>query len=187
MARNDEEFTRIFNEHYKPLCRFLECLTGRRSLAQDLAQESFLRLYNKGRRDMPGEEARFWLYRVARNLALNELSRGRTHKRLFEKVVEAFRPRALDPEEKLEQGERLSMIDEMLRTLPEHQRAALLLREMEEMSYREMARVLRVSESKIKVDLFRARRALRARWEEASGEASGCDARLEEEEIESSC
>jgi RNA polymerase sigma-70 factor (ECF subfamily) len=52
----------------------------------------------------------------------------------------------------------------MLKNLPEQQRAALLLREQEELSYTEIARVLGVSESKVKVDVFRARTALRERW-----------------------
>ena len=52
----------------------------------------------------------------------------------------------------------------MLKEIPEHQRAALLLREQEEMSYREIAGVLGVTEGKVKVDVFRARTALRERW-----------------------
>ena len=181
MARDDAEFTRLFREHYAGLCRFLECMTGGRSLAQDLTQECFLRLHRAP--DVPCDEARFWLYRVARNLALNELSKGRTRRRLYERVVEALRPRAVSPEESYERHEQVSVLDEALRTLPEHQRATLLLREMEEMSYREIALVLRVSEGKVKIDLFRARGALRERW----AEASRCGGRLRESESEGSC
>jgi RNA polymerase sigma-70 factor (ECF subfamily) len=52
----------------------------------------------------------------------------------------------------------------MLQTLPEDQRTALLLREQEQLSYREIGQVLNISESKVKVDIFRARTALRERW-----------------------
>jgi RNA polymerase sigma-70 factor (ECF subfamily) len=52
----------------------------------------------------------------------------------------------------------------MLSTLPENQRVALLLREHEQLSYRDISQVLNVSESKVKVDIFRARTALRERW-----------------------
>ena len=58
------------------------------------------------------------------------------------------------------------MVLDLLQSLPEYQRAALLLREQSEMSYREIARVLDVSESKVKVDIFRARSALRSKWKE---------------------
>jgi RNA polymerase sigma-70 factor (ECF subfamily) len=68
------------------------------------------------------------------------------------------------PEEEFEMAERKGLVADMLKTLPEQQRAALLLREQEELSYGEIARVLGISESKVKVDLFRARTALRERW-----------------------
>ena len=53
---------------------------------------------------------------------------------------------------------------EMLQMLPEDQRTALLLREQEQLRYREIGGVLKVSESKVKVDIFRARASLRERW-----------------------
>jgi RNA polymerase sigma factor (sigma-70 family) len=166
MASEDEEFAVFFNDLYPSLCRFLECMLGGRSSAQDIAQESFMQLYRAGFRRFPPGEARFWIFRVARNFALNELSKGQTRQRLFEKVVEAFRPaRGPDPEEELEMAERKQIVMEMLKTLPEQQRSALLLREQEEMSYREIAGVLNVSESKVKVDIFRARTLLRERMQ----------------------
>jgi RNA polymerase sigma-70 factor (ECF subfamily) len=177
MARDNEEFTMIFNEHYKSLCRFLECLMGGGcEVAQEIAQESFLRLYRQDGDYLPTEEARFWLYRVARNLALNELSKRRTRHRFLSKAGEVFRRKTPDPRENLEQAERRQILLEMLRSLTEQQRAALLLREQEEMSYREIAHVLDISESKVKVDIFRARSAMRARLSEAN--AGGASSRL---------
>jgi RNA polymerase sigma-70 factor (ECF subfamily) len=173
MARDNEEFTMIFNEHYPGLCRFLECLLGGRTdVAQEIAQESFLRLYRLEGDALPTAEARFWLYRVARNLALNELSRKQTHHKFFGRVSDLFRRRTQDPEENLEQVERQQIVLRMLKTLPEAQRAALLLREQEELSYREIAEVLNVSESKVKVDIFRARSAMRERWNEIASALS---------------
>lgn len=164
MAEDDQEFAMIFDEVYPNLCRFLECMLGGRGGAQDIAQESFLRLYRKGVGSIPPSEARFWLYRVARNLALNELSKAQTRIRLFDKVAEAFRHRASDPEREYERDERNQIALALLKSLPEHQRAALLLREQEQMSYAEIAQVLGISESKVKVDIFRARNTWRERW-----------------------
>lgn len=163
MARDNEEFTMVFNEHYRGLCRFLECLMGGRAeVAQEIAQESFLRLYRQD--ELPAEEARFWLYRVARNLALNELDRDGTRHKFFGRINEIFRRKMPGPEEKVEHAERRQLVLEMLKSLPEHQRAALILREQDGLSYREIASVLNVTESKVKVDIFRARNSLRARW-----------------------
>lgn len=173
MASRDEEFTRFFNEFYPSLCRFLDCLLGGRggsaTAAQDIAQETFLQLHRTGFDNLPREEARFWLFRVGRNLCLNELNRRQTRHRLFDQVVNAFRAHAPGPEEAFEMTERKERVLEMLGHLPEHQRSALLLREQEEMSYREIAAVLGVSEAKIKVDVFRARTSLRARWGRKQG------------------
>jgi RNA polymerase sigma-70 factor (ECF subfamily) len=80
-------------------------------------------------------------------------------------VVEAMRPPTRNPEEEFESRERKELILKMLTSLPEDQRVALLLREHEELSYRDISQVLNVSESKVKVDIFRAREALRKRWE----------------------
>ena len=174
MANTDAEFAEVFNEFYPSLCRFLECLLGGASgAAQDIAQESFMQLYRTGFERIVREEVRFWLFRVARNFALNELNRRSTRQRLFGKVVDALRAETPGPAERLEAAERKEMILSLLKHLPEHQRAALLLREQEEMSYGEIARVLNVSEGKVKVDIFRARTSLRARWQRAQQASAG--------------
>jgi RNA polymerase sigma-70 factor (ECF subfamily) len=129
-----------------------------------LAQESFLQLHRTAWGTLPPGEARFWLYRVARNFALNEVRKGQTRYRLLDRVVEAMRPRTRTPEEEYETKEKQQLILEILMKLPEDQRAALLLREQEQLSYREIGQVLDISESKVKVDIFRARTALRERW-----------------------
>ena len=177
MASEDAEFTMLFQEFYPSLCRFLECLLGgRANVAQDLAQESFLQLHRTVWGTIPVGEARFWLYRVARNLALNEFRRGATRQRLFDRVVAAMRPRTQTPEEEFETQERQELVLSMLKGLPEDQRTALLLREQEQLSYREIAEVLEVSESKVKTDIFRARTTLRERWAQRV-RAAGASAR----------
>jgi len=175
MANTDAEFAEVFNEFYPSLCRFLECLLGGASgAAQDIAQESFMQLYRTGVGRIARDEVRFWLFRVARNFALNELNKRSTRHRLLGRVVDALRPGTPPSQaEQLEAAERRELILSLLKHLPEHQRAALLLREQEEMSYGEIARVLNVSEGKVKVDIFRARTALRERWQRAQRASAG--------------
>ena len=132
-----------------------------------------MQLYRTGMESIVREEVRFWLFRVARNFALNELNRRNTRRRLFGKVVDALRAETPGPAERLEAAERQELILNMLKHLPESQRAALLLREQEEMSYSEIARVLDVSEGKVKVDIFRARTTLRARWQRVQQASAG--------------
>ena len=132
-----------------------------------------MQLYRTGAERIARDEVRFWLFRVARNFALNELARRSTRQKLLGRVVEALRTETPGPAEHLEAAERKEMILDLLKHLPEHQRAALLLREQEEMSYGEIARVLNVSEGKVKVDIFRARSTLRARWHRAQEASAG--------------
>jgi RNA polymerase sigma factor (sigma-70 family) len=165
MASEDEEFTTLFLSFYPSLCRFLECLLGgRAALAQDLAQESFLQLHRTAWHTLPAGEARFWLYRVARNFANNEFRKAQTRHRLLDRVIEAMRPHIRNPEQEYETQERKELVLDMLQSLPEDQRTVLLLREQEQLSYREIGHVLNISESKVKVDIFRARTALREAW-----------------------
>jgi len=165
MASEDKDFTTLFQDFYPSLCRFLECLLGgRMALAQDLAQESFLQLHRTAWGTLPPDEVRFWLYRVARNFAINEFRKGQTRNKFFDRVVEVMRPRTRNPEEEYEAKERERLMLDMWQTLPEDQRVALLLREQEQLSYREIGVVLNISESKVKVDIFRARTTLRERW-----------------------
>jgi RNA polymerase sigma-70 factor (ECF subfamily) len=165
MAWDDEEFAGVFNELYRDVRRFLECLLASTSVAQDIAQETFLRLYRKGGH-VARSEARFWVFRVARNLALNELGKSRRQEHLTDEVMRMQQSKAPSPEQEYEHAERRRIVLTLLKALPELQRAALLLREQQEMSYAEIARVLGVSESKVKVDIHRARLSLRSRWNE---------------------
>ena len=164
MLLKSEEITSIFKEIYPNLCRFLESIVGRENQAQDLAQESFLRLCQADLGDISNDEIRFWLFRVARNLALNEVNKGKRRARLWNQLVEFFSKAEPSPEEVLLKNEKQRIVRELLNQLPEQQRSALLLREQEEMNYREIALILNVSESKVKIDIFRARQALRKLW-----------------------
>ncbi|HMW03192.1 MAG TPA: sigma-70 family RNA polymerase sigma factor, partial [Acidobacteriota bacterium] len=68
------------------------------------------------------------------------------------------------PETELVQKEQTNLVFSLIGRLPDHQRAVILLREQEEMSYSQIAEVLGVPESKVKIDLFRARMALREQF-----------------------
>lgn len=166
MTWDTQEFAAVFNDLYPGMCRFLECMMGGSETAQDIAQETFVRLFRRGSGTIPAEEVRFWIYRVARNLALNELNRRGTRTRLVEEVRTHLNTRARNPEQEYEQAEQKQLLTGLLKLLPELQRTALILREQQEMSYAQIARVLNVSESKVKVDIHRARMRLRADWNE---------------------
>jgi RNA polymerase sigma-70 factor, ECF subfamily len=160
MRWSDEQFTAVFNELHPGLCRYLECMLGRSGAAQEIAQESFLRLFREGSDRIARGEERYWVYRVASNLARNELRRRRIRDRLAD-VLPALVSRAPNPHEEAERSEADRALVAALARLPEQRRAAVLLREQEGLRYDEIARVLGVSIAKVKVDIFRGRDELR--------------------------
>jgi RNA polymerase sigma-70 factor, ECF subfamily len=165
-----ESFEVLLTRHRTPLLNYIWRMVRDQTLAEDLAQEVFLRVYQARERSRP--EARFttWLYRIATNLALSSL-RNRRSKQLAIEDADAEPPQARLPdlrptaEQQLIYSEREEMIRRAVEALPERQCAAVVLHKYQGMDYRQIALVLGVSESAVKSLLFRAYEALRARLE----------------------
>jgi RNA polymerase sigma-70 factor, ECF subfamily len=169
-----ESFEVLLNRHRVPLLSYFVRMVRDQALAEDLTQEAFLRVYQARERYQP--EARFttWLYRIATNLALNAI-RDRRGEPLTFTVPEsddgqtAALERVADGRPTVEQqmleSDRERTIREAVESLPERQRAAVILHKYQEVDYRQIAEVLKVSESAVKSLLFRAYESLRIRLE----------------------
>lgn len=158
---NPDAFAHAYATFYPQIVRFLRGMLAGKGDAADVAQEVFLRLHTSGPAAPDADGVRFWLFRVARNLALNELRRVSIRERLraFIGLHTTFED---DPHARLAEDEQRRRIAMELAALKPDHRAALLLREWEEMSYDEIAATLNVSAAKVKSDIFRARQSLRA-------------------------
>lgn len=176
VSRGDaDSFGVLLNRHRGPLLNYFVRMVRDRALAEDLAQEAFLRVYQARERYQP--EARFttWLYRIATNLALNAIRDRRAEPVVLETALETGTEtgspleRAADGrptvEERLAESDRQRFIREAIEALPEKQRAAVILHKYQEIDYRQIAGILKVSESAVKSLLFRAYESLRARLE----------------------
>ena len=141
-AGDAEAFDQLFERWAGPLLRYLERMVGDVGTAEELVQESFLRVH--GARDRYEPTARFstFLYRIATNLALNELKRPRrraTHTSSDVTELRSFEPSA----DQVLSGRRShEALIEAMDTLPERQRVALWLTAAEGCSHREVAEVL---------------------------------------------
>ena len=140
------------------------------AVAEELAQEVFLRVYRS--RESYEASAKFttWLFRIATHLALNALRDGKNEKfqeRLDDESADMPARQVSDArptvEQKMVYQVRLDEVRRAVATLPEKQRAAVLMHKYEEMEYSQIAKVLNCSESAIKSLLFRAYETLRAR------------------------
>jgi RNA polymerase sigma-70 factor (ECF subfamily) len=153
-------FDLLFRRWAAPLLRYLERLVRDAAAAEELVQEVFLRVHRARDRYVP--EARFstWLYRIATNLALNELRRPRRrdpHESSDEEGAAPLAAPGSAPDE-LAHARRLGRaVERELRGLPERQRAALWLSAVEGLSYAEVAAVLDVTPQAVKALVHRAR------------------------------
>jgi RNA polymerase sigma-70 factor (ECF subfamily) len=145
-------------------------LAGSDAQAEDIAQEVFIRAYEHFSTLRTNPTAGGWLKTVTINLALNYLTRHRRRWRLFSDMRPVRAEDDAVPEIDWEVPDTLladfsaeqqrALVDAALRRLPEHQRLALLLYHFEDLPYQEIAIKLKVSLSKVKTDIRRARAAL---------------------------
>jgi RNA polymerase sigma-70 factor (ECF subfamily) len=169
-------FDALFRRWAGPLLRYLDRMLRDRGAAEELVQETFLRVHGARERYQP--EARFstWLYRIATNLARNELRRPR--RREPHRSTDAgdapelagAPARAEDVLDARRLGER---VERELAGLPENQRAALWLTAVEGLAYAEAAEALEVSEQALKALVHRARCALADRLRAPADRPSG--------------
>lgn len=142
-----------------------------RETAEDLAQETLLRVYSSRERYQPTARFVTYLYTIAANLAANELRRrGRKVARQFDDRAEAANeltqyadPRIPSPEQALEQRERTTVVQNAVGLLGPRQRSALCLRHYDGMSYHGIAAALATTPVGAKALLARARRSLAQR------------------------
>ena len=160
-------FATLVRRHEKRVFRLLLRMTGSREEAEDVAQDTFLSLHRSGQRFR--SEARFstYVYRVAVNAALN---RRRTQKRSRERVQKLeVRQKAGDdlpsaprnPEDAVAGAEIGVIVHEALARLPETLRVPVVLYDLEDLSYGDIARILGIAEGTVKSRIHRARQALR--------------------------
>jgi RNA polymerase sigma factor (sigma-70 family) len=151
----DEAFRAIHDRYRQRLCAYTrQMLGGSRSDAEDVLQDVFLRAYGALRDDDRPVTLRAWLYRVAHNRCIDHLRRPVP---AAAEIYDLSRPPEHDPPNETERREDLRRLVQDVQRLPEQQRSALLMREMDGLTYAELADALRTSIPAIKSLLVRAR------------------------------
>ena len=163
-------FVKLLEKHRLPVIHFLYRMVQNQGVAEELAQEVFLRVYRSRESYEPTAKFTTWLFRIATHLALNSLRDGknqRLEERLDDDSNEMPARQVSDSRPTVEQTmvyqARLDEVRRAVAMLPEKQRAAVLMHKYQEMEYSQIAKVLNCSESAIKSLLFRAYETLRAR------------------------
>ncbi len=170
-AGNMAGFDFLIQKYRKPIIHFMYRMVHNQAVAEELAQEVFLRVYRS--RETYRAEARFstWLYRIATNLGVNYV-RDTRHERTASTVYldETDKDTGTTPdvadatpsiESDLLRDERLMAIRQHVLALPERQRMAVLMHKYEGLDYKQIGEILKLSESATKSLLFRAYQTLR--------------------------
>jgi RNA polymerase sigma-70 factor (ECF subfamily) len=173
---NMDAFDVLLGKYRKPIVHFMFRMVHNQAVAEELAQEVFLRVYRS--RETYRAEARFstWLYRIATNLGVNharDTRHERTASTVYLDAVDAetgTTPDVADAtpsaEADLLQRERMDAIRLCVMALPERQKTAVLMHKYESMDYKQIGEVLKLSESATKSLLFRAYQTLREKLKE---------------------
>ena len=128
--------------------------------AEEICQEAFIRLFERKIPFSKEEEVRFWLIRVVKNLSLNVFRKRKNEAAAVEKLQQIHRSAAPSAEELFSAEEEKRRFREAVDSLPDKWKEVLILKEFGEMNYKEIAKTLRISESNVKVRVFRAKEML---------------------------
>lgn len=173
-AGDVQAFEELLEQHRRPVVRVIFRMTQNAAVAEELAQEVFLRVYRARERYEPAASFKTWIYRIAVNRTRNWL-RDHQEQSWREESLERDRPDDLprqfvdpspSPESRLLAADGGRRLRDLLAILPNRQRDAVLLHKFEDLSYAEIAVVLGCSVPALKSLLFRAYAALRQRLEQ---------------------
>lgn len=178
IAGNDAAFTQLVTKYKDALTNYLNVMVGNYDVAADLAQETFVRVYRNIGRYSNIYQFSTWLYRIATNLAIDEMRyRKRRGQVFYNNVWDSSR--AADPErpemqisdlrrgpgDELLRKESSQVLGDAIRSLPEKYRVAFIMKEVQELPYETIAQVLKCSTGTIKSRLHRARELLQRKLE----------------------
>src|SRR5207244_3484525 len=175
-AGDDSAFDYLVQKYRRPMMSFMYRMAHNAAAAEDLSQEVFLRVYRSRENYEASAKFTTWLYRIATNLAVNH-ARDTRHDRpenmasLDEPDEESGQTLdvaddTLTVEQNIIRQERMKAIRAKVQALPERQRMAVIMHKYQQMDYRQIADVLKLSESATKSLLFRAYETLRQQLKE---------------------
>ena len=160
-------FSELLRRYQSPVFNFIYRTISDYGEAEDLTQEVFLRVYTSAKRYKPLAKFTTYLFKIARNLCLNNL-RKRRHFWLFsldeiDKSAEIPASRGSRPDVICEKEETVTSVRKALATLSENQRMAVILQRFHNLSYEEIAKVMECSVSAVESLLFRAKQNLKTK------------------------
>ena len=161
-STNREDFRKVYDANYTLLMQVVMHIVYNQEIAEDLVQESFERFYVKNLSFPTMDDAKYWLLRVSKNLALNNVRRNKREIQLVDKVKKMPGENAnyYDSSKAVMEEEERKAVRDAVNALPENLRSVIQLKEYSGLDYKAIGKVLGISETNVKVRVHRARKKL---------------------------
>jgi RNA polymerase sigma-70 factor (ECF subfamily) len=160
-----QRFEEILQRFEIPLLQYAARITGDRERARDVVQETFVKFQRNGAINRDDEPAT-WLFTVCRNAALNVCRKERRMMYLDEEAIESREGEQLMPFERLEQREAVGFLLRIVATLPPRQQEVIQLKFQNDLSYQQIANIMKTTANNVGVLLHTALKTLRQRYGE---------------------
>ena len=157
-----DDFRRIYDADYHLIIQVIMHIVYNPEIAEDLTQETFERFYVKNMTFPSEDDAKYWLLRVAKNLALNHIRHSKRETEIVEKVRH-MPSQTIDERDGAKaaiEAENRREVKAAIQSLPENLRMVIQLKEYSGLDYKAIAKVLGISETNVKVRVYRARKKL---------------------------
>ena len=155
-----ESFDQVYDEAFSVLIKIAYHITGNADVAEELCQEAFIKYISRSVRIPTIEQSRYWLIRVVKNLCYNYVKRKGREGRAVDRIKEMPLLEFEGGEQELIRKEKIETVQRALMMLPLKLRTVLILKEYGQLSYKEIAVILKITEGNVKVRVYRARAAL---------------------------
>jgi len=175
---NDAAFTQLVTKYKDALTKYINAMVGSPEIAADLSQETFLRVYKNIRRYSNIYQFSTWIYRIATNLAIDEMRYRRRRGLVFYRNIWGKRQEGEDhppeyqlldvrssPRDEILRKETSRVLSEAIQSLPDKYRIVFIMKEVQEMPYETIGQVLGCSTGTVKSRLHRARALLQRKLE----------------------
>ncbi len=166
-AGDQEAFAQVYAQYERQVFRYAYHLLGNREDADDIKQETFLRAYQAIKSFRSESSLQTWLLKICGNLCRDRIKSWDRRKVVYDSTLRDEQLGASgaseDPLAIVQRNEMTDTIFRVLRGMPEAQRIIIVLHEIEDLNYDEIAAILGCSRTSVKLRLFRARRALKER------------------------
>ncbi len=162
-STNRDDFRKVYDENYTLLMQVSIHIVYNQEIAEDIVQEAFERFFIKNMSFPSMDDAKYWLLRVTKNLALNHLKHNKRELQLVEKVKKmpgSETANYADSSKAVIEEEERRRVRAAVEALPDNLRLVIQLKEYSGLDYKAIGKVLGISETNVKVRVHRARRKL---------------------------